>query len=960
MEAAAEGEGAGSAGPRVAVPRPPAMTRPKRPQSAPAREPRVKSPGTSTWRGMRTHHEEHQTRPGSAASTATAPGSDSATRRRPQSARPASAAGSVRRGAVGDWGDGEERRFAERKAPLPLSARARLRPRSAAARLDSDRSDARTRDPNDFARSECYTRLRKRYERSKGALGNSETGKPPAKPSDWFQPPRANVHCPACLLEETGLRKDLDETRRQAAQAAAQAAAQVKAMEEDIAAQRAEARSFELALLKKTAERDDENTALKEAIAELQKQLRDMEQERDLVASKLEEAERHEAALMAERNRLRVNAEQEKASADVLRLQLEDAMRVDVPTLANKLSDIVFDDSRELEILLRALLGRCTIEQQHKVLSVTLDCLDEHLDASLLPEPLLPNQNEHLTQWLLRLNEHSPRVLLHATAGSPQKTRSLLVRLLQFAEREWNCTVGSVINKLLVAEEMYATPGQLGLAPERLVAHTFGVSRQGQDDQSSGVFQSTQTDGPMLKEEEEEGEDAGQGSTKGRSRQRKGRRRSERVKKTNLKVVRANPLTLRLARQRVAKLYEKKAVADAVDDEKGHRRDEMPEFVAEYMIHEFGLPSLANRATSQLTASVIKFSKRKSVSAAECEQLCRVPNPERYDRRLRLFGQVCGLQAAQHDMTYHPSDADLLVDLLATLYTPETIDEKYGGDAQPRLPLDHCLGAIETVWLESRGLAIPESLKSALVEVSAAEVDRVTSKVVPMTDVDALLEATLAEWTSRRASVVERLETLFREHDLDGNGVLSFSEFSNLIFELVETDEVADRPTNADGSTDNTSWPSQKQLARMYQEAVEDTLEMEEDEMDDDAISPAAFASTVQRYGLVHVHAASEGHQTAAEHIRIDHQHHGKKKQTGRKSLLTPTKSAGAGAASAESGKLAARSQLRTEKGGLQERRRIKRGASMEDIGIIDIRGTAGALHKDIAGVKKPAVQENQ
>lgn len=902
---------------------------------------------------MRTHREEHKTSTGPTASTATL-GSDGETRRRPQSARPASAAGSVRRGAVGDWGDGEERRVAQRKAPLPLSARARLRPQSAAARLNLDRSDARTRDPNDFARSECYTRLRKRYERSKGALGNSENGKPPAKASDWFLPPRANVHCPACLLEEMGLRQDLDETRRQAAADAAAAAARLKAMEEDIAAQRAETRSFELALLKKTAERDDENSALQKANAELQQQLRAVEQERDLVARELEEAERHEAAWTADRTRLRAIAEQEKKSADKLRHQLENATRADVPTLAHKLSEIVFNDSRELEILILALLGRCTTEQQHKVLGVTLVCLDKHLDANLLPTPLLASQNEHLTQWLLRLNEHSPRVLLQATAENPQNTRSLLVRLLQFAEREWNCTVGSVISKLLVAEDMHATLKQLALAPERLVAHTFGVSRQGQTHQSCGVVKSTQTDGPMLELQEEQQEDSG------RSRQRKGKRRSDHGKKTPLKVVRANPLPLRLARQRVAKLYEKKALADAVDDERENRRDEMPEFVAEYMIHEFGLASLANRATSQLTASTIKFSKRKSVSAAECEQLCRVPNPERYDRRLRLFGQLCGLHLAQHDMAFHPSDADLIVDLLATLYSPETIEEKYGGDDQPCLPLDHCLHAIETVWLESRGLSVPTSLKSALVALSAAEVDRVTSKVVLMTDVDAMLEATLAEWTSRREGVVKRLERLFHEHDLDGNGVLSFVEFSNLIADLVGTEKKTDGAAVADGSTGEVSYPSQKQLARMYREAVQDTLEMEEEEMDDDAISAAAFASTVQRYGLVHVHAGQGGHQTAPEHIHIEHQHHGKTKQGGRRSRVTPTKSPRVGAASAESAELAARSHLRTEKGGLQERRRIKRSSSMEDVGVKDIRGTAGALHKDSAKSKSPSKRRHK
>ena len=36
-----------------------------------------------------------------------------------------------------------------------------------------------------------------------------------------------------------------------------------------------------------------------------------------------------------------------------------------------------------------------------------------------------------------------------------------------------------------------------------------------------------------------------------------------------------------MARREVAEIYEKKVIADGVDDRKGHRRDEMPEFLSE-------------------------------------------------------------------------------------------------------------------------------------------------------------------------------------------------------------------------------------------------------------------------------------------------------------------------------------------------------------------------------------------
>ena len=41
-------------------------------------------------------------------------------------------------------------------------------------------------------------------------------------------------------------------------------------------------------------------------------------------------------------------------------------------------------------------------------------------------------------------------------------------------------------------------------------------------------------------------------------------------------------MQVRNARREVAEIYEKKVIADGVDDRKGHRRDEMPEFLSEW------------------------------------------------------------------------------------------------------------------------------------------------------------------------------------------------------------------------------------------------------------------------------------------------------------------------------------------------------------------------------------------
>lgn len=105
---------------------------------------------------------------------------------------------------------------------------------------------------------------------------------------------------------------------------------------------------------------------------------------------------------------------------------------------------------------------------------------------------MLPEQIDHLTQWLLKLNDYNPQVLLKNVGGKAggkalnnlrmlhggkgggkglNNLRSLLVSMLKHAEndRQPACTVGSVIRDLLLDADMATIPAQLGLAPERLI-----------------------------------------------------------------------------------------------------------------------------------------------------------------------------------------------------------------------------------------------------------------------------------------------------------------------------------------------------------------------------------------------------------------------------------------------------------------------------------------------------------
>ena len=288
-------------------PHPPgaAAARPlSRPQSAPARTHRP----ASSWRG----------RPQSATSAKSA-----------ATARPHSA--SVRRGVVGNWGDGEEVRIPERKPPLPAQARAR--PQSARPASEV------VHDPNDFTRNECYQRLRKRYERSHGGQGNGETGEPEGVA--WYRPPRANVHCPACLLEELALVQELEEARKLLDAEDAAWKKRLQDAEDKVAQERAESKRFERALLAKLAERDDENTALKEQLAELRRQMADLESRHEVMKAKVFQADAHELVWKADRARLQHTIRDLRARAEKLQKQVDSLEVIDFGRLAEMMREMV-------------------------------------------------------------------------------------------------------------------------------------------------------------------------------------------------------------------------------------------------------------------------------------------------------------------------------------------------------------------------------------------------------------------------------------------------------------------------------------------------------------------------------------------------------------------------------------------------------------------------------------------
>jgi hypothetical protein len=781
-----------------------------------------------------------------------------------------------------------------------LQSRPPVQPRSPSSRGVSPRVWTWNQGhESDFRSSACYQRLVRRYGRSHGALGNFSEGEQ-ARELDT----RANVHCPACLLEEQGTRRELERVRRELEREKARSRAALKKQAEEYEAKLHASRILLEQEQAKVKERDAEISALRAELAALRQQLLELQGVCADLQDRLRRAEERERAAIEGQRRLLDELEILKALHLAAAKETSPAAQhtFDAAEVLRILKDFLRSgDAQRRGYIMQGILGMYDMQQCHAILSTVLRYIGSELNVKLFDNPAVPVNNhqiEHLLQWLLRLKGWSAEDILRGLSME-EDVRTLLVKLLQMAEATKGCTTGSVLERLLSEASISIIAVQLELDPLELLQKTFGVSRRVP---VQTVATASQTDEPQKEQEEEE-------------------IKPTKIRRKQAKRENVTSMPIRVARRAVAKIFQKKAIADFVDDKAGHRRDELPEFIAEYFVHEYGLASLANTESAKLTASVLQYAKAEGLTEKEDASFSLVPTQsQRYDRRLRLFGHLCGMLSANlsldnQEVGYHPSDSNIVMDLLAHLYGSDHsnklvdsaglqhIAEKYGTD-QPSLPQSRCKAAIQAVWT-ARRVTVPLELTEIIQSIT---VPKTGHQLEDMVDVDALLEQVWMHWSVRRSAPMAKLYTLFSQFDDDNNGVLNYDEFVRLVSRLA-ADEGFKRPP-------------EHELTRMYREAVEDTRESTGGTVAEDAISVPMFVAVAQRHMMVNV--------------MPDPVEDGK----------DPRRSVTGAFGSSKSWKVLQSAQTLAQRDQLEQQaspviRRVKRGTSMSGIKVRDIRGTA-------------------
>lgn len=296
-------------------------------------------------------------------------------------------------------------------------------------------------------------------------------------------------------------------------------------------------------------------------------------------------------------------------------------------------------------------------------------------------------------------------------------------------------------------------------------------------------------------------------------------------------------------------LYHKKMVADEVDDREHVHRQPLAEFLRDFLLHRYGLPSVVEGYLYAIVEVLVRDG--------------------RHHQRLRMLCICLGLLSEDK---YNPRFTDVMLHLLKQLFpkfSPSTMRTRRVGFFIVRLEdaleaMNHVFpvealtfsidklqltdGRRKKLWEEVRAEAVrysdfAQEARSLIEEARAVGDDdglppmsglsavaaitgtfREDARVV---DVDDLLEICMKTWWEQVAHDAAQMKAVYHDFDSDGNGVLSFTEFKAIIAACCP-DEV-----------------SLRDQMRMFKE-----VSSLDGPFSGDAVSAVAFAALCAKYGI--------------------------------------------------------------------------------------------------------------
>ena len=309
-------------------------------------------------------------------------------------------------------------------------------------------------------------------------------------------------------------------------------------------------------------------------------------------------------------------------------------------------------------------------------------------------------------------------------------------------------------------------------------------------------------------------------------------------------------LTLSATVSEISEVWEKKAAADMTDEESGHAKDTLPEYLEDHYLTKYGVKKLAQTKLQNFVCSVIKHARAgrsaSATAAGEGSDSARA-------RRVYLFAVAAGLEPGCEHL-YTPllahSTSFMLRQCVAnqTAKISELLEREPGGVlVQKERAVDGVIGPdVKEIhpetWLQAHeylpALAPAQSVVQQIVDV-IQEMPNLSKDGLLGVDLDVVLDRLVVFYLEHAEAAHKALKEAFFRFDADMSGTLEMEEFEELVASLQIR-----RP--------------KKQLCKIFKRLADGG-----EDADPEApsiVDPELFATILLREGLF---PQSEGHTSA-------------------------------------------------------------------------------------------------
>jgi len=257
----------------------------------------------------------------------------------------------------------------------------------------------------------------------------------------------------------------------------------------------------------------------------------------------------------------------------------------------------------------------------------------------------------------------------------------------------------------------------------------------------------------------------------------------------------------------ISQIYFDKVTADEIDDRDHKARASLPQFTYECILNKYGLKTLAKKNMLTVIASVHRW-KHESARVKTFAQFCHVPGEAPRGLDVLNF-YLHAVKYTHGNPKHHADETGLGLNAL-------------GAESHEKALIDLKDAEQSAQWLHAECFQSSKDVLSSLsTEFRTMVIEKDGLRRLPF---DEWAEAMCREWEVELENTKRTLESMFISADVDSDGILTYDEFSALVWSI--------KPES-----------SGREMTRLYQDALASSTS--------DSLTPEGFVKVASDHGLL-------------------------------------------------------------------------------------------------------------